>query len=369
LELGSWSLVLGASEGLSRPRQAAPLPVVTAPRPSPCVSVLLPAFNAGRTLARAIESIRSQTLRGWELVIVDDGSEDDTPEVAAAAAREDPRVRVVRQAHRGIVAALETGLAGARAGLVARMDADDVSRPERLERQVRFLDDHPDIGVVGCAVEFGGEARASEGFARHVAWLNSLLTPEAIALNRFIEAPLAHPSVMFRRGLLQEHGGYRDGPFPEDYELWLRWIERGVRLAKVPESLLVWNDPPGRLSRQDGRYATTAFYAVKSPYLARVVRATLAGRALWVWGAGRVTRRRVELLEAQGLEVRGFVDVDPAKWGRPRHGRLVVGPADLPTPDQALILGYVAARGARELIRAAVGQAGYVEGRDFWLAA
>jgi len=335
----------------------------------PHVSVLLPAHNAARTLPRALESIQAQTFTDWELVLVDDGSTDDTAALLETWTRREPRLHPVRQPHRGLVPALEAGLARARGAFIARMDADDVSRPTRLERQVRFLEAHPDVGVVSCLVEFGGDAIRNQGFARHVAWLNSLTTPEAMALNRFVEAPVAHPSVLFRRALLAQHGGYRDGPFPEDYELWLRWIERGVRLAKVPEPLLVWNDSPARLSRRDPRYGTESFYAVKAPYLARAVRVTLGGRRLWVWGAGRLTRRRVELLEAEGLDVHGFVDVDPNKWGRPRHGRLVIRPADLPTPDEALVLGYVASRGARELIRESLRHAGYREGRDFWLAA
>ena len=362
-------MVFGASAGLSVPQETGPLRWVTDPHQTPRVSILLPAWNAAGTLPRAIESIRAQTFPDWELVLVDDGSTDETPAFAEAAARQDPRMRLVRQTHLGIVPALEAGLAVARGEFIARLDADDVSLPTRLEQQVWFLDTHPDIGVVGCLVQFGGPAPQNEGYARHVAWLNSLTTPEAIALNRFVEAPLAHPSVLFRRELVAQHGGYRHGPFPEDYELWLRWLDHGVRLAKVPELLLVWHDSPDRLSRRDPRYAAKAFYAVKAPYLARAVRRTLAERALWVWGAGRLTRRRVELLEAEGLEVHGFIDVDPNKWGRPRHGRHVISPTALPTPNEALVLGYVASRGARELIREAVQHAGFVEGRDFWLAA
>lgn len=291
---------------------------------------MLPAWNAAGTLPHAVESIRAQTFTDWELVLVDDGSTDDTPALIERWSRVEPRLRAVRQPHAGIASALNLGLARARGELIARLDADDVSRADRFEQQVRLLEACPESGVASCLVEFGGDPGSSPGFARHVAWLNSLVTPEAIALGRFIEAPVAHPSVMFRRSLVACHGGYRDGPFPEDYELWLRWFERGVRFAKVPEPLLVWNDPPGRLSRRDRRYDREAFYAVKAPSLARAVRATLGGRALWVWGAGRVTRRRVERLEAEGVEVCGFIDVDRNKWGRPRHGRVVISPAALP---------------------------------------
>ncbi len=329
----------------------------------------MPARNAAATLPAAVASIRAQTWTDWELIVVDDGSTDDTAQILAALAREDPRLVLIQQPHAGIVAALNAGLARARGRFIARMDADDVSHPDRLAEQMGFLERHPETGLASCLVEFGGDARASEGFARHVAWLNSVATTEAIALNRFVESPVAHPSVLFRRELLATHGTYRDGAFPEDYELWLRWLERGVRFAKVPRSLLTWSDSATRLTRSDPRYSFAAFYAVKAPFLACAVRASLGKRAVWVWGAGRVTRGRARWLESAGLAVQGFIDVDPKKWGCHRDGRRVVGPEAVPAPERAVIIALVAKRGARELIRAHLKTRHYVEGRDFWVAA
>lgn len=329
----------------------------------------MPARNAAATLPAAVASIRAQTWADWELIVVDDGSSDATPHILTTLAREERRLVLVRQSHAGIVAALNAGLACARGRFIARMDADDRSHPDRLREQLNFLERHAEIGLVSCLVEFGGDARASEGFARHVAWLNALVTPEAIALNRFVESPVAHPSVLFRRELPATHGAYRDGAFPEDYELWLRWLERGVCFAKVPRPLLTWSDSPTRLTRSDPRYSLTAFYEVKAPFLVRAVRASLGDRAVWVWGAGRVTRGRARWLESAGLTVRGYIDVDPKKWGRHRDGRIVVGPEAVPEPEQALIIALVAKRGARELIRAHLQARRYVEGRDFWVAA
>src|SRR5262249_32920006 len=163
--------------------------------------------------SRAITSVQAQTFRDWELLLVDDGSTDETAEILARHAADDPRLRVIAQPHAGVVAALNTGLAAARGEFIARMDADDVSHPERLAEQLAFLaaPRNADICLVGCQVEFGGDRTASAGYALHVDWMNTLLEPEAIALNRFIESPFAHPSVMFRRELVARHGGYRAG--------------------------------------------------------------------------------------------------------------------------------------------------------------
>jgi hypothetical protein len=222
--------------------------------------------------------------------------------------------------------------------------------------------------VVGGLVEFGGDPAASEGYALHVDWVNSLLKSEEIRLNRFIESPFAHPSVMFRRDVADRHDGYRDGPFPEDYELWLRWLGAGVEMAKIPKRILIWNDSPGRLSRTDPRYDTEAFFEIKAGYLAREVRQTIKGRKLWIWGAGRPTRKRAESLAKQGLKIHGYIDIDPDKCGKVLQDRPVVGPEQTPDIQSALVLAYVTKRGARELIRAQLEQRGYVEGRDFWMA-
>jgi glycosyltransferase involved in cell wall biosynthesis len=298
---------------------------------------------------------------------VDDGSTDGTSAAVSAVARSEPRLRLIAQPHRGIVAALNTGVGAARAGLIARMDADDEAFPERLAEQFAWLVAHPSVGVVSCLVEYGGDPQANAGYALHVDWINALRTPEEIAVNRFVEAPIAHPTVLFRRELIDRFGGYADGEFPEDYELWLRWLGRGVSIAKVPRPLLRWNDPPARLSRIDPRYAPEAFFRVKAPWIAAEVARAAQGRAVWIWGAGRPTRRRAAPLAEHGVPIAGYIDIDPKKTTSALGGRglPVIAPAELPSPAAAFVLGYVGNRGARELIHGALTSSGYAVGRDY----
>src|SRR5690606_5954977 len=213
---------------------------VTGTRPR--VSVVMPARNAADTVARAVRSVLAQTFPDFELLVVDDGSTDETADAALAAAAGDARLRILDRGRCGLVAALNAGIDAARGRLIARLDADDEMLPRRLEAQVALLDERPDVGVASGLVEFGGDPRRALGYALHVEWLNSLVEPDDIALNRFIESPVAHPSVMFRRELIERHGGYLDNDEPEDYELWLRLMDAGVRFAKVQEVLLRWND-------------------------------------------------------------------------------------------------------------------------------
>lgn len=337
---------------------------------SSVVSVVLPAYNAASSIAVAVASVRAQTFADWELVIVDDGSTDETGEVARAAANEDARIRIERIAHGGVVAAHNAGLALATGRFIARMDADDEMFRDRLQEQVALLERRPDLGCVSCLVEFGGDPRLARGYALHVEWLNELREPEEIALNRFVESPVSNPSTMVRREVIDEMGSYRDSDWPEDYEYWLRLLDAGVRIAKVQQKLLRWNDPASRLSRTDDRYSEKAFYRCRCHYLGRWIRRNIdAQRGVWLWGAGRVTRQRFAPLVGEGVLFAGFVDIDAKKVGGRVRGLPVIGPDELPGPGGCFVIGGVAVRGARGLIRDHLKRRGFREGADFVLAA
>lgn len=336
----------------------------------PAISIVMPVRDAEATLPAALDSVLGQTEPAWELLAVDDGSTDGSAAILAAYARRDGRIRIVPASRRGLVPALNAGLAAAAGALIARLDADDVCRPERLARQRRHLECHPEVGLVASRVSFGGDPVGAAGYARHVAWSNRLLTHDEISLARFVESPLAHPSVMFRRELVVAGGGYAEGDFPEDYDLWLRWLEAGVRMEKLATTLLVWNDRSTRLSRRDPRYATEAFYRLKAGYLARwLARHNPHHPAVIVWGAGRVTRKRARHLVDHGIAIEAFVDIDPHKIGRAIAARPVLDPTGLPEAGRAFVVSYVGGLDARVEIEASLRARGYHPGRDYLLAA
>ncbi len=334
------------------------------------ISIVMPCYNAKATVTRAIRSIQSQTIQDWELIIVDDGSTDESASIAADLAETDGRIRLVRREHEGVVAASNHGFALATAPLIARMDADDVSRPDRLERQRKLLIDRPELGAVSCLAHFAGNAETAGGYAHHVDWTNRQISYEQMALNRFIDLPVPHPTLMYRRELIENHGPYREGDFPEDYELFLRWVAAGVPIGKVDEMLYDWYDPPTRLSRNDHRYDMAAFHLCKAPYLTAAIKQSgCSHRELWIAGAGRPARKCARPLEDAWKRASGFIDIDPKKVGRALHGRPVVSPQNLPPIKQAVIVSYVRSRGARDVIRAQMLGTGRIEGVDFWIAA
>ncbi|MGE9267143.1 MAG: glycosyltransferase family 2 protein [Verrucomicrobiales bacterium] len=329
----------------------------------PEISVVIPCYQASGTLERAVASVRRQDFTAWELLLVDDGSTDGTGELAEALAREDDRIRVLRRAHAGVSAA-------AKGRFLARMDADDESRPERLRKQRAFLEENGDCGLMSSLVNFAGDRTEAGGYARHVDWANACVTPGEIALARFRDLPVPNPTLMMRREVWERVGPYHEGDFPEDYEWFLRSQALGVRAGKVAELLYDWHDPPTRLTRNDGRYSPEAFQRVKAPFLAQaIVRAGAGERDLWLWGAGRPARKMARFLEEAWKPAKGLIDIDPRKIGQRIAGRPVVSPANLPGQEEAVIVSFVGTRGAGEAICEELQGWGRVEGRDFWLAA
>lgn len=330
----------------------------------------MPCYNAAATLARAVESIRAQSIDNWELIIVNDGSEDDTAKIASDFTIKDQRIRLIDRPHEGVVAASNAGFEASKGSLIARMDADDASRPNRLKRQLEELHNHSALGAVSCLAHFAGNKDTAAGYAHHVDWTNRHLSDQQIALNRFIDLPFPHPTLMYRRELIEQHGPYHAGAFPEDYQIILRWLAAGVRIGKVNELLYDWHDPPTRLSRNDERYAMEAFHRCKASYLTDAIRQSeCIDRELWIWGAGRPARKSASHLEKAWKKASGFIDVDPHKIGRQLHGRPVVSADEIPPAQQAVIASYVGTRGAGDCIRKELSQRGRIEGRDFWICA
>lgn len=333
---------------------------------APPVSVLFPARNAAATVDDALGSVLEQTDPDFEVIAVDDASSDDTLDRLRAWAARDRRVRVLaRNGARGdLVAALERARAAARGAYLLRMDADDFAHPERLAACRPLLDADPALAAVSCLVRSFPGARVRPGRRRYDAWLNGLRTHEAMARERFVESPVAHPSVLLRACAVAAVGGYRRFAGPEDYDLWLRLFAAGARFAKVPRLLLFWREREGRLSRRCPRYGPAGFARARADAFARL----LAGRPAALLGSGSAGRRMARELLARGVRVSFFVDRDPRKVGRSPYGVPVLGFEEaLARRRGEVVLTAVNAWGARAAARRGLREAGLREGRDFFL--
>jgi glycosyltransferase involved in cell wall biosynthesis len=332
----------------------------------PRVSILMPVFNAADTLPAALRSILGQTFRDWELVAVNDGSGDASLEILDRAARKDRRIRVLTNAHEGIVGALRSACSLASAPLLARMDADDLMHPRRLRLQVARMESARRIDVLATRVRPIGAT--GEGMRRYVDWQNGLLSHDDLVANFFVESPIAHPSVLMRREPFERAGGYRDAGWAEDFDLWHRLREGGARFEKLPRALLSWRDGDGRLTRTHPMYSEKQFHAAKVHYFRRH---PLGAGPVTVWGAGPIGRAWTRDLLRAGIAVERVIDIDPKKVGRTiTDGRVkVVSPEEGLATRSGVLLGAVGARGARELIRARLVRDSLTEGRDFLFVA
>jgi hypothetical protein len=188
---------------------------------TPRVSVVMAVHNGERFVAEAIESLRVQTFRDFELVVVDDGSTDATPRIVEGLASDDDRIRLHSQANTGYPEALNVGWRLARGEYVAILDADDLAEPGRLERQLAYLDEHPEVGVVGGSLLLV----TGDGRPFYVATYPTEAADVLAGLRT--HCPVGHTAVLMRRAILEEVGGYRSSiPVAEDYDLWLRVSER-----------------------------------------------------------------------------------------------------------------------------------------------
>jgi glycosyltransferase involved in cell wall biosynthesis len=331
----------------------------------PEISVILPFYNAQLTISRAIESIIDQTIASWELLLVDNGSTDKSSAIACLFAKSDARIRILEAKQRGVVFAFNTGLRHASGTYIARMDADDFCHPNRLEKQLDYLQKNSEVAAVSSQVQYCARV-PQEGMQDYVTWVNSLTTPKQIKNNRFVELPVINPSLTFRRTDLDKWGSYIAGNFPEDYELVLRWLAQGAVFSKVDNLVLDWHDSAQRLTRTDARYSTEAFFRIKTIFLAEWLQKHNPFHPdVVVWGAGRKTRQRARLLETEGVSITAYIDIVPNKTKE--HPCIYY--QDIAPPGQYFILSYVSNRGQRTKIRDFLLTKGYQEAVDFLLVA
>ncbi|NDC38582.1 MAG: glycosyltransferase [Proteobacteria bacterium] len=214
-----------------------------APMDYPRLSVLLPVYNCAAYISEAVKSVLNQEFVDFELIIIDDGSTDRTPEVLTKF--RDSRIRLFHQSNQGLARTLNRAISFARSMLLARQDADDISLPKRFERQVRYMEAHADCGLLGTWAQIMEIDRLSDRFHQHPT-SDSLLKYELLFNNPFV-----HSSIIMRKEIVTAVGGYTTDPArqpPEDYELWAK-ISRISNVANLPEVHVIYREIPTSISR------------------------------------------------------------------------------------------------------------------------
>lgn len=324
------------------------------------VSIVMPVRNVESTIVECIDSILAQTFAAWELIVVNDGSRDGTPEILDSYCAREDRITVLHLPPVGIVDAPMAGVQVAQGIYLCRMDGDDVAHRERIARQVAYLEANSHIALCGCGVSHIG-LEAGEGRLRYLEWINAIRSPEEVTRNLFVECPIAHPASLMRRADFDRVGGYQDFGWAEDYDLIMRFAADGLEMANVEGVLLQWRHSEGRLSMNDSRYSLERFRELKRHYLRRMYLNDWP--EFYQWGAGAVGK--TWLREWGSHRPKAVVDIAPRKIGKRIHDTMVIEPDGLPGPGESFTVVAVGAPGARDEIREWFVSRGYQECRDF----
>jgi len=225
----------------------------------PRISIVMPVYNAEKFLEQAITSILTQTLSNFEFIIIDDASTDSSSKIILKIREYDPRILILRNEHNmGTSVSLNKGIARARGEYIARMDADDISFPERLEMQTEFLDKHRDIGVLGTAAQIIDEDK-KRGVVYHMPCEHHL-----IAWEMLFRCPFIHPSIMMRRSLVEQAGGYNEKiSAAQDFDLWER-LRFSTRFANLEEVYILLRKHRNSISNlQSDKQLSCTFYTLQ----------------------------------------------------------------------------------------------------------
>ena len=339
------------------------------------VSVVMPVKNAGDYLTPAIDSILKQTHTKLELIVVNDHSTDHAI-VRAQRSFVDKRLRFIDSPSTGIIAALNHGVSQAAYPVIARMDGDDIATKDRLELQLRYMADNPNVDIIGAQVGlFKDNEAIGQGYSLYEKWINGLCDHQSIAQQFFVESTIPHPTALFRKRTFYQLGEYQDHGWPEDYDLWCRAFIAGMRFGKPSDQILLhWRDHGERASRQDTRYQKSEFLACKAHYLAQYLKNTLNTHQCSIWGAGPTGLKLHDLLEANGIQVTGFFDVNPKIKNRQKRNKLIkvfdnIDELDAGELKRNVCLAAVGARGASGLLDQLFRRNGLVINQDYILTA
>ena len=330
----------------------------------PRVSIILPFYNAENTLDRAIESIANQSYQNFECIFINNNSTDGSLIIAEEWRAKDTRFKLIHESRQGVVFASNAGSRIACGEYIARMDADDYSFPKRVELQLDFLNNNSEYGAVSGQVEYISEMDKTQGFARYVDWVNSVKSYKEILNNRFIESPIINPTAMWRRGVAEKWGMYKNGNFPEDYELWLRWLSKGVKIMKLDETFIKWYDSPKRLTRTHPIYSNEAFFRIKTQYLADWLKKNNPHYPkVAIWGASRISRKYISFLKEQAIEIDFVIDIKKSR----QRNKQVTYYEDIPSSKEVFVLVYMKHLSIRNQIQDFLHSKGFVLGLNYLL--
>ncbi len=322
------------------------------------LSIILPFRNAESWILETIDSIRDQDFRDWELICIDDHSEDNTAGLIEHIAQSDTRINVRLNGGTGIIPALQTGFALAKGTFLSRMDADDIMPANRLHKMVHTLASNPGKTVVTGKVEYFGEQPVSAGYRKYASWLNERVDQEDHRKHRYRECVVASPNWMVRTADMKADRILENLRYPEDYDMVFQWLNLNYSIVSIPTVTLLWREHPNRTSRNSDVYDQESFFTLKIDWFLRLFpnHSDLA-----LLGSGRKGKLTARLLDNHGQGFQWF-DLNAANYGAGISGHSIRNHLEL-SGDQVLIAVYP--EPIEPLIHF-LNSKGYTIGRNAW---
>ncbi|MCK4979174.1 MAG: glycosyltransferase family 2 protein, partial [Candidatus Delongbacteria bacterium] len=258
----------------------------------------MPARNSEKFLSLTINSILDQTEKNWELIVIDDGSEDNTLGMLKDFTEKDPRIKIYKNEEgKGIIPALKTAFKYSKGDLITRMDSDDLMATYKLKKMKEMLLDSGKGHVVTGPVKCFSDDGIKEGYRTYEKWLNDLIINENCYNEIYKECVIQSSCWMVHREDFLKCGAFDENIYPEDYDLAFRFYKYGLKVRSYPELLHYWRDHPARVSRNDQRYKDQQYFDLKLKYFFELDHDS--SKVLMIWGTGSKGKKLVRKLQDQ----------------------------------------------------------------------
>jgi len=287
------------------------------------VSIIMPVRNAEPFLEECLNSIIEQSHTEWELIAIDDHSDDNSLETLNQYALNDPRIIVFGNEGRGIIDALQLAQSHATGKYITRMDADDIMSLNKLELMVEALERENELAI--GLVKYISEKELGNGYEKYEDWLNSLTIGASNFSEMYKECTIPSPCWMMYRTGFDRIGGFEGLIYPEDYDLSFRFFNSSLNLKPVIEVLHYWRDHPSRASRNDPNYLDNRFIALKVSKFLQINR--IEKQDLVLWGAGAKGKAIAKLLIASNIDFQ-WITNNERKQGKTIYSKILKGDAD-----------------------------------------
>ncbi|MBT8185359.1 MAG: glycosyltransferase [Eudoraea sp.] len=329
----------------------------------PLVSILIPYKNTELFLPECLDSILSQQYKNWEVIAVNDHSEDGSETVISSYTRKNPNIKNYSNKGIGIIAALRTGYSFANGVLITRMDSDDIMKSNKLQVMVKSLLEYGKGHLALGKVKYFSDRGISNGYARYESWLNQLTATASNFSEIYKECVIPSPCWMTHKEDLEACGAFDPNRYPEDYDLTFRFYEKGIKCIPCSEVLHLWRDYDSRTSRTSEHYAQNYFLDIKLFYFLKLD--CNPDRPLTVWGAGNKGKTIASKLVEDNIAFYWLCD-NPRKIGKKIYGQELFHYSQLEQLKQPQSIITVANQAAQKMIRRYLDGLGQIPMKDYF---